>query len=276
MSKNEEIVAVEKPERLDTVPSRKFKEIIRGMKDIDEFNHSFVCYTPVVPFLLCNRKRSTYATDVISQSLSSIAGEHPLVITDVHSVLFDFAETILTMPEDEHFRRTLYVVSKECWNKQQEVWGDQTSCLICDPADFVFYVLSCSSFWIQNPFGKGGRIEVKAFQAFGNKGSWYFTSKTPPKLCCGYPVKEIVEIASCYFERFVPVRATADSCQELWVRGNETDKRTRLSNFVALQEKNHVHQILDHPLSESQLDAGQRADCYKLIRYYESLFGKGD
>lgn len=277
-----QLLAVDEPR--EQPKERTLKQTFGKIRDFSELTQRFTFYNPITYHLVADITRTNRATDIISHVLANILGEHPLVITDLSRAVFTFDSSMLLMPEWKSFRRKLYAVPTEVWNQARE---QQDVITLFDPASHRLCALTPQTFRIPNPMmpltqqsasHAEYELSVELFTCYGNREIYCFHARTVteklrlPKLMFHPPVREFSGMADHLLTALRRQTTPAESviCESVEMLRDDR----QLAQLVAMQRDNKLHQKLATPLSESQLNAAQLAECRKLIRHYEEIFGQ--
>jgi hypothetical protein len=275
----------------DREPIRQsVKQVFGSLDSLDKLKERFVFYTPVTYYLIADQQRTSFSTDIISGILGNIAGEHPLVITELNQPVFDTEKTLLLKEGQRSFLRTIYAVQREIWNLAENQFRTLN---IIDNETRRFCVLRPHTETIPCPFGQQERflLDVYYFNCYGNKETYYFHVPEPilpagvtepvpsadiPVLHYRAPVREIIDISGRIFgevmkpavqpNAFGHIAQAVDDCFET--------QKAYEQRIAAIQKKNKLHETLAaKPLDESQLSVQARNECYDLIRRYQKVYG---
>jgi uncharacterized protein YpmB len=254
------------------------KQLLGRLKTFEDIADT-VLYVPFVYNLIRDQQRTAYATDLFSHSLAQVLGNHPLIITELASKVFEAQPPILLTPEQKTFERTIYITSKPAW---ETVINELKMVTAVDKATHRFCVFRMYEEEIACPLGNYQDRMVKVWYCnlYGNHETYYYIKGTDEKggsmmhLHYAPPIKEFVTLGDKLLGLLHETKAE-EAAYETFVE--ETEKSKASIQLLALQKNSKLQQaIAAKPLEESQLSVKQRADCYEMIRLYYQLYGQNN
>lgn len=271
------------PARTSMSVKKRFGEIW-DKGEIGELLETFVFYSPVVHYLIGDSTRSGISTDPISHLLAQNMQEHPLVITDLRRPVFRFDDRLIVEPDVKPMARTLYVVPKDVWDKTLSQLGMLT---VFDLSTSRFCVLTPYEWTISGTFGKHSEntIPVHYFNCYGNREMYLFTDnviETEPKNsravsfrapCLSFfpPVREFVDLADLVLGKLLARDGTP---MEQAVRDAAEQTRRTEFRMLPLEIRKANESNMAPPLNESLTHDEYERECRRIIRFYESVFGR--
>jgi hypothetical protein len=280
----------------DWKPEQKsVKQLFGEIRSLDKLKERFVFYTPVTYYFVADQARTACSTDIMSNILASVLQEHPLVITETEHPIFNVSETLLLKEEHKMFRRAIYAVPTEVWQKAE---SSLKTLNIFDRDTRRFCIFRPHKETVPCPFGQHEHqsLDIWYFNCYGNKETYYFypaetiqvpehlESTKPVMSVLHYraPIKEIVDIGETIFRALEQQQRTSalgstppDYLQQsVTIESFFEKQQTFEERMAAIQKKNKVHETLAaKPLDESQLSVQARNECYELIKKYREIYG---
>jgi hypothetical protein len=264
-----------------TTETRSFKRLFSSLTSLDEIKSNFVFYSPVVYYLIADKLLQHASTDIFSEGLREMTGEHPLVITDLSHDVFRPAEGLLLSPEHKAMQRTIYASDRNAWNAWTDIQTAATGMTVIDRSTNSFCYLSNKAATISCPFEryKDETIEVNVFQCFGTRINWLFSTVTDDanrqvlQLTACEPVKEFVEVGNKILSLF----AAASTDQAITGVGGvlqSHEDNLREQTMLRIQKENKLAEKLQSkPLAESSLSVKDKEEIEQLIYSYKQHYG---
>lgn len=248
--------------------------------EFDELLRAFVFYSPVVHYLIGDTARIGISTDPISHSLARNMQEHPLLITDLQRPVFRLDDRLVVQPELKSMDRTLYVVPKEIWD---QTISQLKMLTVFDLSTNRFCVLTPTERTIPSPLGRHSenKISVQFFNCYGNREMYLFTEALtenasdetivrPPRLQFFPPVREFIDLASVVLGK---LRTREGTPMELAVQDATEQMERNESRMLPLEIRQCGEWNMAPPLNESLSSDQYNRECWRIIRFYESIFG---
>jgi hypothetical protein len=248
------------------------KQFLHSLKTFEDLSKT-VFYIPFVYSLIKDRQRTTQTTDAFSHSLAQILGNHPLVITELATKVFEAMPPILLTPEQRAFERAVYISPKEVWDVLDNAVKLITA---VDKVTQRFCVFRMYEEEVPCPLGnyKDKKIKIWYCHLYGNRETYSYVRGTDEKggvqmqLRHSPPIREFVELGN----KLLGLLERTRSEEEAYVSFSE-EMLSRNVSLQALQKKDTLQEIvIPKPLEESQLTAKQKADCYEMIRMYYQMY----
>lgn len=250
------------------------KQLLGRLKTFEDLS-DVVLYVPFVYNLIRDRQRTKQFTDVFSHSLMQVLGNHPLIITDIETQVFETMPPIVLASDLKAAERTIYITPKTAWETLAEQLQVVTA---IDKATQRFCVFRMYEEEIPCPIGNYADKNVKVWfcNLYGNRETYYFvkgtseTGITRMRLHYAPPIKEFVDLGNRLLSMF-SAEKTEENAYSRFVA--ETQDTASMLQSLAIQKRDKLDKaIAAKPLEESQLTAKQRADCYEMIRLYHQLY----